>query len=201
MNQLTTLIIEGNEASRKQIKKALETTEEITTSIIEAESLAHSVGLIPHYDIDVVLLNCELPDSQGFNTLRTIIATLPEAAIIIIADSEDQNKLASLYLHYGAQDYLECRNVSCASLQRAIHYGVDRKRFLQEKNDLLCDLNDALDKISTLETYLPICCGCSKILGEDNRWHRLDEYHGKVFIKKSELQLCPVCTDDKHSEA
>jgi response regulator of citrate/malate metabolism len=197
MNKLTTLIIESDEAVRKQISACLQAADEITSSIVEAESLAHGEQLIPHYDIDVVLLNSELPDSQGFNTLRTIIAALPEAAVIMIAASEDQNKRASLFLHYGAQDYLECRNISGASLQRAIQYGVHRKRFLLEKKDLLLDLNDALDKIGTMETYLPICCGCSKILGEDNCWHRLDEYQGKISIKKSDLQLCPVCTSAK----
>lgn len=200
MNKLTTLIIESNQAVRKQIRDYLQAADEITSSVIEAESLAQGEQVISHYDIDIVLLNSELPDSQGFNTLRTIIAAMPDAAVIMIAASENQDKLASLFLRYGAQDYIEFRNFSTASLQRAIQYGVDRKRFLLEKKDLLLDLNEALKKISFLETYLPICCGCSKILGEDDNWHALDEYQGKISIRKSALHLCPVCSNARMPE-
>ena len=193
MNQLTLLLIENDQDVRKLISEYVAKADTITCTMVETGSLKEAEGLIPHHDIDVVLLNCELPDSQGLQTLRAIIAALPEAAVIIMANQQDSHDMASLCFHYGAQDYLENHNFSPASLQRTIRHGFERKRFILEKKDLLFDLNDALEKISILETYLPLCCGCNRILGTDNKWHEFSEYRGTVPVRKSDLQFCPDC--------
>lgn len=192
MNRLTLLIIDDNQDDCQRIKDYLTASTDFIFTFIEADSLGRAWSLIPHHDLDAVLLDLELPDSNGLDTLRKVATTLPDTAVIVLTSLSEEN-LAPLTVYYGAQDFLDKRHLTPSSLQKSLKYALERKRFLQEKNDLLHDLNDALEKISTLESYLPLCRGCSKILGDDDIWYPLVNFKGQHSVKKMNQTLCPDC--------
>jgi signal transduction histidine kinase len=78
----------------------------------------------------VILLDLNLPDSQGAETFRKILEKAPDVPVVILSGQEDEG-LAMKALHQGVQDYLVKGAISSASLDRAIRYAVERQALLR----------------------------------------------------------------------
>lgn len=84
--------------------------------------------------------------------------------------------------------------------------GVDRnitgrKKIEAEKEQLIDDLQRALDEIKTLKGILPFCSFCKKIRNNNNEWVEVDAYihsHSEADISHS---VCPECCKEHYPEA
>jgi phosphoserine phosphatase RsbU/P len=81
-------------------------------------------------DIDLVLLDLSLPDSDGLATFTSLQARVPHIPIIVLTGLDDED-LAIQTVREGAQDYLVKTEAKIETLQHAIRYAIERKR-LQE---------------------------------------------------------------------
>jgi PAS domain S-box-containing protein len=69
----------------------------------------------------------------------------------------------------------------------------ERKQAQAERELLIAELQEALDKVRQLEGILPICSFCKKIRDEDGRWQVMETYisnHSQVEFSHS---FCPDC--------
>ncbi|MFB4313789.1 PP2C family protein-serine/threonine phosphatase [Actinomadura sp. 21ATH] len=74
-----------------------------------------------------VLLDLHLPDAQGLDALKVVLAEAPEAAVIVLTGlAEAEAGLAAVAA--GAQDYLVKGQLEPEWLGRAIRYAVQRKQ-------------------------------------------------------------------------
>ena len=74
------------------------------------------------------------------------------------------------------------------------------KKAQNEKDRLIKQLQEALDKIDTLSGLLPICSSCNKIRNDAGYWERVDVYirdHTKVQFSHG---LCPTCCKKLYPE-
>lgn len=78
-------------------------------------------------DIDVILLDLGLPDSQGLDTFTRIHQQAPQIPVVILSGLDDEN-LAIQAVRQGAQDYLLKGETSAQLLARAARYAVERMR-------------------------------------------------------------------------
>ncbi len=111
-----------------------------------AGDLARGIKLMDDDEIDVVLLDLNLPDSTHLDTFTRAHAAAPELPLIILSGIDDE-KLAAAAMHLGAQDYLVKTRTDGHLLQRALRYAVERFRSeaqLARERDLL---NTLLDNI------------------------------------------------------
>ena len=77
----------------------------------------------------VVLLDLNLPDSQGADTFRKVLAKAPGVPVMILSGQDDE-ALAIRALHQGVQDYLVKGNISCGELDRAMRHAIERQALL-----------------------------------------------------------------------
>ncbi len=77
-------------------------------------------------DFDIMLLDLNLPDSQGFETFNTMNKNAPELPIIILTGLVDED-LAINIVSEGAQDYLVKGQIDKQLLSRSIKYSIERK--------------------------------------------------------------------------
>ncbi len=77
-------------------------------------------------DFDIMLLDLNLPDSQGFETFNTMNKNAPELQIIILTGLVDED-LAINIVSEGAQDYLVKGQIDKQLLSRSIKYSIERK--------------------------------------------------------------------------
>jgi len=192
MDQLSVLIVEDNPGDVLLIKEYLSEKQDVDYVIAEADTLESAIGLISRNNFDVILLDLSLPDSMGLDTVREVITTSPDTAVIVLTGLQDED-IALQAVRYGAQDYLEKQSLAPSMLYKSIIYAIERKNVLQEKEDLLNDLIKALEKIEALEGILPICVSCKKIMGADREWHRIEDYIRQRSGAELVQLVCPAC--------
>lgn len=79
---------------------------------------------------DVILLALDLPDSNGLDALTSAKACYPDAAILILTGSHDQEVVLPA-LNKGAQDYLNISDLDVYILSRAIRYSLERFQLMR----------------------------------------------------------------------
>ena len=75
---------------------------------------------------DAVVLDLNLPDSDGLATLRAVLASAPQMPIVVLTGLADVD-VARQALQLGAQDWLLKGQLDPDVVQRAVRYAVERK--------------------------------------------------------------------------
>jgi len=78
-------------------------------------------------DIDCVLLDLVLPDSDGIDSVRQILAAAPNVPIVVFSAHDDQDAAVQAVAE-GAEDYLVKGSIGPATLSRAVRFAVARHR-------------------------------------------------------------------------
>ena len=69
----------------------------------------------------------------------------------------------------------------------------ERKLAEQEREKLIVELRDALDKIKTLKGLLPMCAWCKKIRDDKGYWKRVEVYIKEHSDASFTHGICPEC--------
>lgn len=96
-------------------------------SVVTAGSLVSAAAKITENHFDVILLDLNLPDSQGVATFKAIHGLAPETPVIILSGIGDE-ELAMDIMRAGAQDYLVKGQISIHLLLRSMKYAIERHR-------------------------------------------------------------------------
>jgi PAS domain S-box-containing protein len=68
-----------------------------------------------------------------------------------------------------------------------------RKQVEDERERLIAELRDALDKIKTLRGLIPICSACKKVRRDSGFWEQIDVYVRQHSDAQFSHSLCPDC--------
>jgi ABC-type phosphate/phosphonate transport system substrate-binding protein len=69
----------------------------------------------------------------------------------------------------------------------------ERRRIEAERERLIAELNDALNKVKTLKGLLPICASCKKIRDDKGYWNQIEEYIEDHSDAQFTHGICPEC--------
>lgn len=89
-----------------------------------AGTLSRAKDLLQVDSFDVILLDLNLPDSNGLSTCISIHAFRPELPVVIMSGTEDE-ELAMASLKTGAQDYLIKGHVNGQFIARTLRYAIE----------------------------------------------------------------------------
>jgi PAS domain S-box-containing protein len=123
---LNILVIEDNPGDARLVREHLRQSTEAPT-IHHAQRLEAGLALLTSEDIDVVLVDLDLPDSRGLETFTQLQSRFPHLPIVILTASPDED-LAREAVLLGAQDYLMKAEVDAALLRHALRYAAERKQ-------------------------------------------------------------------------
>jgi len=87
--------------------------------------LADAFDFMTHSDVDIVLLDLNLPDSCGIETFEKLHAEFPSVPVIILSGHETE-MIATIAVKKGAQDYLVKDEINQKALIRSIRYAIER---------------------------------------------------------------------------
>jgi CheY-like chemotaxis protein len=79
--------------------------------------------------IDVILLDLNLPDSQGAETFRRVQSLAPRIPVVVLAGLQDRD-LAAQLVREGAQDFLLQGQIDCGPLVHCLENAIERQRLL-----------------------------------------------------------------------
>lgn len=91
-----------------------------------AERLIDAERLLGEREFDVVLLDLNLPDSEGLDALHRLRATRGGVPVVVLTGAADHS-LAPAALQAGAQDYLLKSEISASVVARVLRYAIERR--------------------------------------------------------------------------
>ena len=121
------LLIEANPEDVQFIQEMLAEASAARFELECVDRLAAGLVRLATNNIGVVLLDLDLPDSQGFDAFAKAYAQAPWVPIVVMSNRADED-LAMKTVQEGAQDYLVKGQITSDLLARAIRYAIERKR-------------------------------------------------------------------------
>lgn len=123
------LLIEDNPGDADLVRlRLVEGQSPVDVSCVDR--LSEGLASLTNQRPSVVLLDLNLPDSQGAETFRKLLEKAPGVPIVILS-GQDDGGLAMKALHQGVQDYLLKNTLTSAGLDRAMRYAVERQALLR----------------------------------------------------------------------
>lgn len=101
-------------------------------------SLADALSHIAAAQVDIVLMDLNLPDSSGFETFEQINEAFPDLPIVILTGDDDLDK-AVRAVASGAQDYVPKHENDIRLLSRSLLYAYERnaRRLIQKRQSVV----------------------------------------------------------------
>ncbi|MDF9745531.1 bacterio-opsin activator domain-containing protein [Natrinema salsiterrestre] len=170
---LQILLIEDNPGDARLIQEMLRDTEELAQRVHPGEAtgqtpeisretrLEDGIDVIDSEPTDIVLLDLNLPDSEGVNTLEAVHEAAAETPIVVLTGVRDQ-QVGVEAIQRGAQDFLVKDEVTSELLIRTIHHAIERakqererrqqREYLETLNRLNRIVHDITHAVITSET-------------------------------------------------
>ena len=98
-------LVDDHEIVRRGLRDLLEQEDDITV-VGEAGSASEARVRIPAVEPDVAVLDARLPDESGIEVCRSIRATHPSIAVIILTSYDDDDALFAAIMAGAAGDVL-----------------------------------------------------------------------------------------------
>lgn len=132
---LRVLIIEDDPVSGLLVEKTLAFEKARPFESVWVQTLGDALNRLETETFPVVILDLNLPDSQGIESFRRVSEAVPEAAIVLLTGMSDES-VALEAMQAGAQDYLGKSPIDPQLLVRAVRYAHERKRARRETEKL-----------------------------------------------------------------
>lgn len=173
------LIIEDNPADAYLIKFYLSESIEILFRTDEVSTLTAGIELLGKKDYDIVLLDLELPDSSGAETLHRLVEEFPRSLIMVMTSLMNE-KVGLEALRGGAQDFLVKGKFDSQTLTSSLLFAIERFKLRRELE------NFKIEALKTYERFDLIQRLCKAGFGE------LQIEKNKVYLSKETLQIAGI---------
>lgn len=135
------------------------------------ERLEPALERLKSGEIDVLLLDLSLPDSELSDTLPRVVAASSELPVIVLT-SIDDIEFATRAVSQGAQDYLVKSDINGPLLIRSIHYAIERKKTLERLESYAAELESSNQQLKgfahtvahEVKSPLTVVSACLQIL-------------------------------------
>ena len=148
------LLIEDNPGDARLIQESLAGAKSNVFDLEIAHRLSAGVERLRAGEIEAVLLDLSLPESQGPDTFAVVKAVAARVPIIILTGLGDDS-LALKLVEEGAQDYIAKSDANGNNLSRAIRYAISRAQAEQQIRKLNSELEERVkERTSELEASI-----------------------------------------------
>src|SRR5918995_4370477 len=121
---ITVLLVEDDDLYAHILRAALaKSTPKV--DVERRRTLAGAIELLQASRFDAVLLDLNLPDSSGLDTIGRMLAAAPGSPIVVLTATAESD-LAVAAVQHGAQDYLVKSETDSKYLSRALRYAIER---------------------------------------------------------------------------
>lgn len=162
--------------------------------VIEAENGKEAYDiLMSDVGPSLAIIDWIMPEMDGIEVCRSVsLQRQDNPPYLIVLTSKDSKEDIVEALDAGAHDYIT-KPFTPSELRARINVGMRVLSLQRSLSDRVQELEEALSRVRSLETLLPVCMYCRKIRDDSNYWQNVEEY----FVKYSGVQMshgvCPTC--------
>ncbi|MBN2891407.1 MAG: response regulator [Bacteroidales bacterium] len=135
IQNLKILIVEDNPGDAVLIGECLDAYNTVSYDTSYVENLSDALNILKKEDFDVILLDLNLPDSNGFETFEKINEVVSEIAIIVLTGLDD-NIIGQEAVNKGAQDFVVKSKLNDCLINKSIYYSYQRKQNINKEKHL-----------------------------------------------------------------
>jgi PAS domain S-box-containing protein len=139
--------------------------------LVIARQLKAGLQLLKDQSFDAILLDLNLPDSQGVETFNRLHNQFHDHPVVVISGAADDG-LADQVIQKGAQDFLIIERTDDQQIERSLRFAVERHKyqkslptFEQRYKAMLEQSGDAISLLSANGTLLYAGPATTRILG------------------------------------
>jgi len=143
------LLVEDEKSLAKYLQISLQDEAGNIFNVKNASYLSEAMDFAEKENFDVVLLDLNLPDSNGMDTLIKFRERFPDIAVVILTGMEDK-EFSLRAVKEGAQDYLIKGETEAGVLVRSIFYAIERNRFIIDRRKGRLELEESYEKLKTI---------------------------------------------------
>jgi DNA-binding response OmpR family regulator/signal transduction histidine kinase len=134
MRQTTNILLIEDNPGDTQLAKIYMKDAAFKYELFVADTFFEGTDIINQQEIDIVLLDLSLPDSQGFKTLNRYLETVPNIPVIVLTGVNNEI-VGNQAVKAGAQDFLVKGQFDGKLLGRSIRFALQRYKDLQKLED------------------------------------------------------------------
>jgi diguanylate cyclase (GGDEF)-like protein/PAS domain S-box-containing protein len=124
--KLMLLLVEDNRGDVRLLREMFNEPGSHNTELAHVTCMSEAEKHLAEGEVDIILLDLGLPDSQGLEAVRRAHAAAPHLPLVVLTGLDDES-LAAQALQEGAQDYLIKGQIEARGLLRALRYAIERK--------------------------------------------------------------------------
>jgi len=134
------LICDDDKIDRMAVMRELRHNE---FEFVECSRAKQIFECLKNEQFDCILLDLNMPDTNGLAALKLIVKEHLTSAPIIILSGQQDEAIATECLQFGAQDYILKSSLQKETLLRSIRHAQERKRLEQQLQSALSDAENA----------------------------------------------------------
>jgi two-component system cell cycle sensor histidine kinase/response regulator CckA len=121
------LLVEDNRGDRDLMREQLSEIHDFNLTIDDAGTLQEAMVMVGAQHYDSLIIDLNLPDSFGLDTLKAMRRACPDTPIVVLS-GEGRRSLHAEVLRAGAQDFLNKNATGTELMARAMLYSLERHR-------------------------------------------------------------------------
>jgi sigma-B regulation protein RsbU (phosphoserine phosphatase) len=125
-SQISVLLIEDSRVDERRVRGFLDKSRDASIVLEHRPDLKSGLERLCGERCDVVLLDLNLEDSLGLDTLRRVIAARQDVPVVVLTGIEEDEQ-ALQAVREGAADYLMKHAIDAPLLLRSIRYAIERR--------------------------------------------------------------------------
>jgi len=148
--KLNVLIIENNTIDTKILEDMLSRTDYGSFSVVTTDTLRDAFHQLNTGSFDAAVLDLNLRDSRGLDTLQKVNEKFPDLPIVINTGAYE-DALGLKAVTSGAQDYLIKGKYKPYGLSKSLYYAVERKKAEKELQKAYCSIKETQGQLIQAE--------------------------------------------------
>ena len=121
---MNVMLVEADQQRVRLLCRALRAVRYASIDVVNVATMSDALRLLGECEFQIVLLNLNLPDSSGYETLAQVASRASVPVVVVVDGEEEVIETAS----FGAQDYLVLKQLSSELVWHAMKYAIERKR-------------------------------------------------------------------------
>jgi diguanylate cyclase (GGDEF)-like protein/PAS domain S-box-containing protein len=198
--ELSVLLVEDNPADARLVEEHLRSAPDFPTRVRWVRRLEEGLAVLEAEPADVVLLDLNLPDSEGVETVRRLVEVGGDVPLLVLTGQEDPGT-AVWALRAGADEYVYKGELTSHVLSRAIRFALERREMAEQ---IVTVRKLSQDILSSLQAEIAVLDADGTILSANDTWHRFAYAEGgrtDGYVGENYLEVTAAADDEHAREA